>query len=293
MSVNRYLSFLKVLDSGGFSRAADELGYTQSAVSQMVKSLEQELRTTLLVRSRNGISLTANGEELLPYIRAICNAHRELWEKQKEMLGLRGGVIRIGTMPSVSCNWLPGLMQGFKKEYPEVQFILQQQATYTGIAKLIADGNVDFGFVNIDVASGLQSILLVEDELMAVLPRGHRLAKKKKIPVEKLLEEPFILLEEGEYNELLLFFDRQRQKPNIHYRAFDDYTIMAMIEKNMGVGILPELILRRRGYDVVVRSLEPPLRRSIGIAYRDRYLLSIAARYFIDYLLSRNEAGLL
>ena len=149
--MNRYDVFVKILDTGSFSRAAEELGYTQSAVSQIVKSLEEEFSTTLLVRARNGLSLTANGGELLPYIRAVCGAHRDLKEKQKEMLGLRGGVIRIGTIASVSCTWLPGLMQGFKGKYPDVQFFLQQQLTYTGIAKLIREGSVDFGFVNTDV----------------------------------------------------------------------------------------------------------------------------------------------
>ena len=289
--MNRYEVFVKILDTGSFSRAANELGYTQSAVSQMIKSLEEEFSTTLLVRSRSGISLTANGEELLPYIRAICVAHREIGEKQKEMLGLRGGVIRIGTIASVSCNWLPGLMQGFKEKYPDVRFFLQQQLTYTGIAKLVREGSVDFGFVNTDVAEGLHSVSLADDEMLAVLPRKHALAKKKAVPLELLAQEPFIFMEAGQYNELVRHFAAHNQKPNIQYRVFDDYTIMAMIEKNMGVGILPELILRRRGYDVAARPLSPPLYRHLGIAYRDRSLLPLAARCFIDYLAECNEAG--
>lgn len=291
--MNRYSAFLKILDTGGFSRAADELGYTQSAVSQMLKSLERELSTTLLIRSRNGITLTANGEELLPYIRAICNAERELWEKQKEMLGLHGGIIRVGTIASVSCNWLPGLMQGFKERYPSVSFSLHQQTTYTGIARIIADGTVDFGFINTDVSLGLPAIPLADDEMMAVLPSGHKLLKKREIPLEDFLKEPFILLEEGEYNEVLLFFERHKQQPNIQYRAFDDYMIMAMIEKGMGVAILPELILRRRGYDVGIRPLSPSLHRSIGIAYKDRSVLPLAARYFIDFMISQRDEGAL
>ena len=289
--MNRYDVFVKILDTGSFSRAANELGYTQSAVSQMIKSLEEEFSTTLLVRSRSGISLTANGEELLPYIRAICVAHREIGEKQKEMLGLRGGVIRIGTIASVSCNWLPGLMQGFKEKYPDVRFFLQQQLTYTGVARLVREGSVDFGFVNTDVAEGLHSVTLADDEMLAVLPRKHALAKKKAVPLEQLAKEPFIFMEAGQYNELVGYFAAHNQKPNIQYRVFDDYTIMAMIEKSMGVGILPELILRRRGYDVAARPLSPALYRHLGVAYRDRNLLPLAARYFIEYLVECNEAG--
>ena len=282
--MNRYAALIKILETGSFSRAAEELGYTQSAVSQMLKSLEEELGATLLLRSRQKISLTANGEELLPYIRRVYNAHRELQEKQREMQGLQGGIIRIGTIASVSCTWLPGAMQAFKELYPLVQFSLQQQVTYTGIARLIKEGSVDFGFVNIDMVPDLQSLPLARDEMLAVLPRDHSLARGKTVPLELLSREPFILLEVGEYNELLQYFEQHNASPEIEYRVFDDYTIMAMIEKGMGVGVLPELILRRRGYDIAVRPMEPPFYRNIGIVYRERGALPVASRYFVDYL---------
>lgn len=290
--MNRYIALIKTVDTGSFSKAADELGYTQSAVSQMIKSLEEDLRTTLLIRSRHGLSLTANGEELVPYIREICNAHRRLWEKQKEMAGLRGGVVRIGSIASVSCGWLPELMHGFKQLYPAVQFYLQQQATYTGIAQLVREGSVDFGLINTDFAHGLQSTPLAKDEMLAVLPKGHPLARHESLSLDQLLGEPFILLEEGEYNELLAFFASHEQNPNIQYRVYDDYTIMAMIEKNLGVGILPAIILRRSGYDVATRPLRPSLQRNIGAVYKDRNFLPLASRFFLDHLERQFDAGL-
>lgn len=289
--MNRYIALIKTVDTGSFSRAADELGYTQSAVSQMVKSLEEDLRATLLIRSRHGISLTANGEELVPHIREICNAHRLLWEKQKEMAGLQGGVVRIGSISSISCGWLPELMRSFRELYPNVQFSLQQHGTYTGIAKLVREGSADFGFISIDFAHGLQSHFLASDEMLAVLPEGHRLARFDRIPPGLLLEEPFILLDEGEYNEQLHFFISQEHKPNIQYRVHDDYTIMAMVEKNLGVGILADIILRRSGYRVVTRPLTPSLKRNLGVVYKDRNFLPIASRFFLDHLVDRFEAG--
>ena len=290
--MNRYVALIKTVDTGSFSRAADELGYTQSAVSQMIKSLEEDLRTTLLIRSRHGISLTANGEELVPYIREICNAHRRLWERQKEMLGLRGGMIRIGSIASVSCNWLPELMRRFKEQHPGIQFFLQQQATYTEIARLVREGSVDLGFINIDFAHGLESISLANDEMMVVLPRDHHLTECDSISLGQLREEPFILLEEGEYNESLVFFGAQNQNPNIQYRVFDDYTIMAMIEKNLGVGILADIILQRRGYDVATRPLRPSLKRNLGVVYKDRSFLPVASRFFLDHVVEQFDAGL-
>ncbi|MFR0987324.1 MAG: LysR family transcriptional regulator, partial [Frisingicoccus sp.] len=95
--MNRYEVFIKVVECGSFTKAAEVLDYTQSAVSQMVHTLEEELSTVLLLRSKNGITLTADGEAYYPYICSINNAHRELEEKYREMQGLGGGKIRIGS----------------------------------------------------------------------------------------------------------------------------------------------------------------------------------------------------
>lgn len=291
--MNRYLAVIKTLDAGSFSKAAEELGYTQSAVSQMVRSLEEELHTTLLIRSRHGVSLTSNGQELVPHIREICNAHRMLWEKQKEMLGLQEGIIRIGSIASVSCSWLPELMRSFKQRYPGVQFYLQQQGTYTGIAQLVREGSVDFGFTSMDCAHGLQAFVLAKDEMMAVLPNGHPLTRRKAIAPAELFQEPFIFLDTGEYNELLDLTQASAPHTPIQYHVCDDYTIMAMVEKKLGVGILPDMILRRTGYSVTAKPLNPAIQRNIGVVYRDRSFLPIASRFFLDHVESCFDGGAL
>jgi DNA-binding transcriptional LysR family regulator len=84
---------MKIIETGSFTKAAKELGYTQSAISQIVHSLEEELSTKLIMRSRKGITLTPDGEEFLPYIKNVYYAHRELMEKHKEMQGLQKGIV--------------------------------------------------------------------------------------------------------------------------------------------------------------------------------------------------------
>lgn len=83
--MNPYVAFIKIIETGSFTKAAEELGYTQSAISQMIHSLEEELSTTLILRSRKGVTLTSDGEEFLPFIRNIRNSHQELIEKHNEM----------------------------------------------------------------------------------------------------------------------------------------------------------------------------------------------------------------
>ena len=281
--MNRYQAVVKIVDTGGFTKAAEELGYTQSAVSQMVQSLENELGTVLFTRSKKGISLTPDGEELLPYIKNIYHAYRELLEKQREMRGLEKGIIRIGTFASVSCHWLPGLMKEFKEKYPTVHFELYQ-GDYTTVEELIREGSVDFGFINPEAVPDMKTIPLKEDPMLAVLPPGHPLASGGKVSLQALAEEPFILLEEGRISEPLDFFRKHGLTPNIQYRVHDDYTIMSMVEKELGVAILPELILNRLNYKIAIKEIEPGLSRTIAVAFKEKKTLPIASRYFIEYI---------
>ena len=109
--MNRYIAFLKAFERNSFSDAARDLGYTQSAVSQMIKSLEAELGVTLLVRSRSGVTLTYEGRHLLPYIRDTVNAYRMLQSQAAGFSGLEQGTIRLGTFTSVSSFLLPPAME--------------------------------------------------------------------------------------------------------------------------------------------------------------------------------------
>jgi DNA-binding transcriptional LysR family regulator len=284
--MNSYYAFIKAIETGSFTKAAEELGYTQSAISQMVHSLEEELSTTLILRSRTGITLTPDGEEFLPFIRNIYNSHRELLEKQKEMKGLQSGLIRIGTFSSVSCHWLPGLMRDFKDQYPAVHFELHQ-GNYTDISKWINEGSVDFGFVNPKAVSKLTTVPLQEDELLAVLPVDHPLTTHNKVSLQELTNGPYILLDEGEISEPLTIFNQNNFEPNIQYRVHDDYTIMSMIEQGLGISILPKLVLIRCPYNIVTKSIFPCVVRTISLAYKDKRVLPIASRYFIDFIIER------
>ncbi|MFC7686333.1 LysR substrate-binding domain-containing protein [Ureibacillus sp. GCM10028918] len=257
----------------------------------MVNSLEKELSTTLILRSRTGITLTPDGEEYLPYIRNISNSHVELSEKHNEMMGLQSGLIRIGTFSSVACHWLPNLIKDFKSKYPSVSFNIYQ-GEYTVISNWIKEGFVDFGFVNPDAVSKLTSIPLKEDEILAIVSKSHRLASKNTVSLLELSNEHFILLDEGEINEALTIFKQNDIEPDIQFRVHDDYAIMSMVEQSLGISILPKLVLDRCPYNIVTKPISPPVARTISLAYKDKRVLPIASRYFIDFVIERfNETG--
>lgn len=284
--MNRYLIFQKIVELGSFSKAAETLGYTQSATSQMIASLEEELSIKLLNRSRTGVKLTIEGAELYPYIERMINQYLATQEKAKEIRGLETGIIRMGTVASISAHWMPQLLKEFQTLYPHVEFVIHQ-GDYTSIQEWIKTGAVDFGFVSPAAINGLEIVPLKEGTMLAVLPENHPLAQNKVIELAELASEPFILLEEGHYYEPLEIFNSIHIKPNIKYTIHDDYAIMTMVEAGLGVSILAELVLHRTNYHIALRPTNPPITRTIAIAYKDKSSLPMASKRFIEYLQSK------
>ena len=286
--MQRYLALKKILDTGSFTKAAESMNCTQSAVSQMIASLENELSMKLLLRSRQGLKLTAEGETLYPFIERTINQWQALQEKARELQGLESGIIRIGTLTSITCHWMPKLIKGFQTEYPKAQFLLHQ-GDYTLIPEWIESGSVDFGFITPKVAPGLQHIAIKDGEFLAVLPEGHSAAAMEKVPIALLSNEPFILLEEGQDSEILSAFKEARLEPDLRYTIHDDFAIMTMVEEGLGVSVLAELMLRRQNFRIVTRPVDPPIYRNLAIAYRDWDSLPLASKRFIEYMLDRKD----
>lgn len=286
--MNRYIALQKIVELGSFTKAADFLGYTQPAMSQMISSLERELSIKLLYRSRYGIHLTLEGERLFPSIQKALAGYQAMLEIAKEIKGLDSGTIRIGTISSISCHWLPGLIKQFQERYPNVQFVLHQ-GDYTSIPEWVRTGEADFGFVNPDAMPNVKTKFIKKGELRAVLPTNHPLAQNEFVTLENLEKEPFLLLEEGCLSEPLEAFKQAGLEPSVRLCVHDDYSILSMIESGLGVSILPELVLRKTNYHVAILPIKPVLTRKIGLVMKDKNTMPLAAKYFIDFLLAHIE----
>lgn len=288
--LERYFALLKILEIGSFTKAAEAMGYSQSAVSQMVQSLESELSLKLLYRSRNGIKLTPEGEALLPYIQRTVIHYNAMLEKTRELKGLNGGLIRIGTLSSVSSQWLPGLIKDFQTLYPKVHFLLHQ-GDYTTIPAWVRAGEIDFGFVNPDAESvrGLHTIFVTSGGHKAILHPDHPLAAQPWVTLEQLAKETFLLLEGGCLSEPLEAFRTLGLEPRVELRMHDNFSICSMVEANVGVSILPELALRKMNFRIVQLPTVPPVIRRVSLVMKDPDILPIASRYFIEFFLKRAD----
>lgn len=286
--MRRYAALLKVIEVGSFTKAAELLGYTQPALSQMIASLESELSVTLLHRSRYGIRLTPEGERLYPSIQSSVLQYEAMRRTADEIRGLDSGIVRIGTVSSVSCHWLPQVIRSFWQKHPNIQIVLNQ-GDYTTIAEMVRTGVVDFGFVSPHAVKGMEATVVKSGRFCAVLPKSHPLTAKESVSLKDLANEPLLLLEEGAYSEPLEAFHSAGITPNIRLRVHDDYSILSMVELGLGVSVLTELVMNRTDYDVAVRPIEPPIIRTMGIIEKDKNSLPLASKEFIRCLMEQRE----
>ncbi len=282
--MKRLLALQKVIELQSFSKAALALGYTQSAISHMIASLESEFAIKLLYRSHTGVQLTLEGAQVYPLIQNTIRQYQAMQEKVQEIKGLSSGTIRIGTISSISAHWLPLLIQKFQQQYPQVKFILHQ-GDYTTIPEWVRTNQVDFGFVSPDALPHTDVQFVKSGALKAVLPPNHPLVQHGFVTLADLTSEPFLELEEGSYSEPLAAFEKAHLQPNIKLRVHDDYSILSMVELGLGVSILPELVLQKTAYNVAILPIKPELTRNIGMISQKKEMLPIASQYFINFIM--------
>ena len=291
MNLFKYMAFVKTVEYGSFTKAAEILNYSQSGVSRMIADLEREWSLTLLERSRTGIRLTSDGTRLLPYARSLCESYQKLQMQADDLRGVQSGLIRIGTISSVAAHWLPNIIRAFQKDYPGIDYELLL-GDYTEIEAWIAEGRVDCGFLRLPANPDFDTVPLQRDRLLAVLPETHPLAGLETVPLKSLCAEPFMLLERGARAEVSEVLERNHLQPRVRFTTWDDYAIMSMVEGGLGVSILPELILRRVPYRIAVRELDVPAFRTIAFSVRNRKTASLAVKRFSEYLDFRDAAAI-
>lgn len=281
--MSKYKIFLEVKETGSFSLAAEKLGYSQSAISQAVRSLEDELDTKLFIRKREGLRLTQDGEDYLPYIRSIVSSEENLYKKKREKDGLVDEIIRIGTFTSVSRNLLPQLLSSFHEIYPETKFVLRQ-GEYDNIHSWIKNGEVDFAFINPEGFDDIYAEVIYHDTMKAVVWNRHPLSSRKEVHLSDLVHDPLIVLDEGKKSVALEAFYKNGLHPDIAYQVYDDYSILEMVKQKMGISVMYGMVLAGFASDVSIKPIVEPVERPIALACEDPDVLSYSAKQLFRYI---------
>ena len=283
MNLSKYEALTAVVEQGSLTLAARELGCTQSAVSHSLESLEKELGFPILKRSRAGVSLTTEGERLMPSVRALLSSAEQLEQTAAAIRGLDAGMVRIGAFTSVAVHWLPVVLKEFQTDYPNVDFRLLN-GDYHDVEQWLQDGSIDIGFVNVPCALDCECIPLMEDRLLAILPLDSRFASYPKFPLVECETEPFISLLKSSDHDARRALEAAGVKPNVRFDTKDDYAIIAMVEQGLGMSIMPELLLKGRQDRLLTLPLIPEAKRTIGIAIAAGSKAGPATKRFADYV---------
>lgn len=283
MEINKYALFASVAETKNFTKTGELMGYTQPGVSHVLKTLEAELGFPLFMRTKQGIELTPNAERLLPLVRQLLALNEQLEQTISSINGLETGHITIACFASISRNWLPPIIHAFQKQYPGVEIELQEGGT-DEIVQWVRTNMVDFGLLSKRHTSELEWMPLYEDPLMAILPKNCPIPPMEAFPIENFAGQPFIISAEGTDYDIHHALHKSGITPAIRFSSKDDLSIVTMVANELGISILPRLVISGFDQAITALPLAPYYSRELGIATYSKKGLSPAAKSFIHIL---------
>jgi len=286
MTLTQLEIFSLVAELHGFTSAANRLGITQSAVSHAIKSLEQELGVELLRRHQSHIELSDIGQQLLLRARAMLGLASTLRQEAADARGMKRGTLRIGSFgPTSSIKLLPKILQHYRAAYPGIE-IHVDEGPDRQVLQWLEERRIDIGFVVLP-EERFDTFALVEDQMVALLPATHELARRDSLTLSDLCHDPFILTEAGSSELVSHLFSAARLTPDIRYRSSQLLSTLETVSRGDALTLVAELSLPNAEQPLYVkRPLKPPVKRQVGLAVLDQRQSSPATLAFIKLAVS-------
>ncbi|WP_242220881.1 LysR family transcriptional regulator [Bacillus cereus group sp. BfR-BA-01380] len=244
MELRHLKTFIIVAESGGFTRAGERLGYTQSTITNHIQSLEEEIGSPLFDRLGKKVVLTEVGEHMLSYAQKILALSNEALESS-QMNGEPSGTIRIGANESLMIYRLPVILYEFKRKYPQVHIILQPSESQE-LHNELKSGKFDFALFTNPEKLGVDIVTrsLVRETIVLVAPPGHPLTKRKNVTPADLEGEMLLLTEPGSYRDLLERWIKEEgiSCSRIHFWSIE--AIKQTVMCGLGLSYLPFITVK-------------------------------------------------
>lgn len=270
MDTKKFEALLTSAQLGSFTKAAQELGVTQSGLTHMMNALEQELGFPLLERGHYGTRLTERGAQLEPAIRRFLEAGQALEAEADAIRRQESQSIRVGAYSSMALHWLPAILQRFRGIYPNVRVDVQMGGIEE-LYGLVHTGQVDLAFVSRQDDLKAEFIPLKEDTMVAVLPNDKCYDGWDTFPVSEFEGREFLMPALGFTRDIMPMFRRHQVHPRIRKTTVDDPVVVSMVAHGLGVSIMTELILEGQSQtSVKVLPIEPRAFRELGLVFRSR-----------------------
>lgn len=268
---------------GSFSLAAEELGFTQPAISQHLARLEKHLGVKVLERTARGVKLTPAGDALLAETEAVLSSVRHAERAAKAAGGVVASRLRIGAFPSAAAGLVPGAVRHARRRRPHPDIELDMRVMEPEPAlRALARNRVDIALMiespldPIVVPEGVELLEVTEDPMMVALPPEHRMASRRSIDLAELADEPFLLTELGgtcaDSNIMRHACRDAGFAPNVRLESEDYNALQGMAAAGLGVSIVPRMATVGAHPGVVLRPLKgaAPSRTILAAVSKDR-----------------------
>ena len=283
MNTQRIKILLSAIDNGSLTKAGAELGYTQSYLTQTMKSFEEEVGFPLLIKTNRGVEPTNEARSLLPSMRQLIKCEEKVDQESAEIMGIRRGTIRMGSFVSTSVHWVPLILEYFQNHYPEVEFQIEELGHDELVSGLV-DGSLDIALMSKPERSSIDFIPVLDDPMLVVFPPKYDLSSYDFVPVEALRDYPFIMTYRSYDKDPHKVFDEAGFNPEVKYYSRDDFAVLSMVQKGLGLAILPELTIEEYPGNYDSRMLDPEAYRTMGIGIRSIEDAGPLARFIIKFI---------
>jgi LysR family transcriptional regulator, transcription activator of glutamate synthase operon len=281
--------FVEVAEREHISEAAEHLHVAQSAISRQIANLEEELGTPLFERIGRNVKLTPIGKTFLEHTITALKAIDFAAKQVEEFLDPAKGTIKIGFPTSLASYVLPTVISAFKKEYPDVSFHLRQ-GTYKFLIEAVKNRDLNLAFLGPlplkDEA--INTTILFSENIHALLPANHRLAKNEQINLIDLRNENFVLFPEG-YILHKVAVEACKSAgfvPAITSEGEDMDALKGLVAAGIGVTLLPESSLydSTPRFTVKMPIAVPAIRRTVGVISPTNRELAASEKVFLDFV---------
>ncbi|HZZ83720.1 MAG TPA: LysR substrate-binding domain-containing protein [Anaeromyxobacteraceae bacterium] len=286
MDLRALRAFVEVVRRGGFSRAGEVLHLTQPSVSKLVKGLEEELGTPLLLRERGGVVLTEAGRVVLERAQAALGSLAGIEEQLSELAGARRGRLRVGLPPMVGGAFFPEVIADFHRRYPGVALELREEGA-RAVEALVRSRELDVGVTLLPTdEAAFEALPLVRDRLLAVLHPASPLARRRRVALAELSEQPLILFRAdfALHGRILEACRGAGFAPQVVSESAQWDFIAAMVAADLGIALLPGTICARLDPRRVraVPLHDPVIPWHLALVWRREAWVPAALRAWID-----------
>ena len=286
MDIKNLVTYIQVAELSSFTKAGQELGYSQSTISSQIKQLEQELGTTLFDRIGRQIRLTEHGERFVPYAANLLQAAREA----NSFLALDSapsGKLRLGTCDSLLADRMPPILLEFTRKYPQVEIVVHTDAQITTLFQMLHRNEIDILYFMDKTVNSPDWIKVLEqpEPVVFVTRPDNPLAQEENISLQRLLEEPLLLTtKDVSYRyELDQLLAAKGLAPHPILEAGDTAVLTELLLQGAGVSFLPRFSVQKyldRGELCILRPEARPMEiRSQLVYHKNKWVTTQMARF--------------